>query len=164
MQWIHTHSPNKPKKKFRQTSSACQKADGSCFLGEERSADSGTHAIRGQNTARSVLCTHGAPPRQCVCIRLPALKYWELSDPLLTVLILISLWVTIVCSPIWRSGFYHSISTIMWSWWNVSEHGWAHRLHISLLHRHNNLFLIWQVPRFWWWLRVVVCIDLAGDL
>jgi hypothetical protein len=26
-QWMHTHSPNKPKK-FKQTLSACQKADG----------------------------------------------------------------------------------------------------------------------------------------
>jgi hypothetical protein len=33
-QWMHTHSPNKPKK-FKQTS-ACQKADGSCFLRWER--------------------------------------------------------------------------------------------------------------------------------
>jgi hypothetical protein len=33
-QWMHTHSPNKPKK-FKQTS-ACQKADGNCFLGQER--------------------------------------------------------------------------------------------------------------------------------
>jgi hypothetical protein len=30
-QWMHTHSPNKPKK-FKQTLSACQKAAGNCFL------------------------------------------------------------------------------------------------------------------------------------
>jgi hypothetical protein len=32
-QWMHTHSPNKPKR-FKQTS-VCQKADGNCFLGQE---------------------------------------------------------------------------------------------------------------------------------
>jgi hypothetical protein len=32
-QWMHTHPPNKPKK-FKQTSSACKKADGSCVLGQ----------------------------------------------------------------------------------------------------------------------------------
>jgi hypothetical protein len=35
-QWLHMHSPNKLKK-FKQT--ACQKADGNCFLGQKRSAD-----------------------------------------------------------------------------------------------------------------------------
>jgi hypothetical protein len=33
-QWIHTHSPNRPKK-FKQKLSACQKADDCCFLGQE---------------------------------------------------------------------------------------------------------------------------------
>jgi hypothetical protein len=37
-QWMHPHSSNKPKK-FKQTMSPCQKADGSCFLGKERSTD-----------------------------------------------------------------------------------------------------------------------------
>jgi hypothetical protein len=37
-QWIHTHSPKKPKK-FKQTSSASKKADGNCFLRQERSVD-----------------------------------------------------------------------------------------------------------------------------
>jgi hypothetical protein len=41
-QWMHTHSPNKPKK-CKQTLSACQKADGNCFLGQERCADGGIH-------------------------------------------------------------------------------------------------------------------------
>jgi hypothetical protein len=39
-QWMHTHSPIK-QKKFKQTLSACQKADGNCFLGQEKSADGG---------------------------------------------------------------------------------------------------------------------------
>jgi hypothetical protein len=34
--WMHTHSPDKPKK-FKRTLSACQKADGNCFLGQKRS-------------------------------------------------------------------------------------------------------------------------------
>jgi hypothetical protein len=53
-QWMHTHSPNKPKK-FKQTLSNCQKADDNCFLGQERSADGGSHAARGHINARSVL-------------------------------------------------------------------------------------------------------------
>jgi hypothetical protein len=36
-QWMHTHSQNKPKK-FKQTN-VCQKADGNCFLQQERGAD-----------------------------------------------------------------------------------------------------------------------------
>jgi hypothetical protein len=52
-QWMHTHSPNKPKK-FKQTS-ACQKADGICFLGQERSVDGGIHATRDHTNVRGVL-------------------------------------------------------------------------------------------------------------
>jgi hypothetical protein len=33
-QWMHTHSPNKPK-----NLNVCQKADGKCFLGQERNAE-----------------------------------------------------------------------------------------------------------------------------
>jgi hypothetical protein len=36
-QWMHTYSPNKLKK-YKQTLSAYQKADGNCFSGQERSA------------------------------------------------------------------------------------------------------------------------------
>jgi hypothetical protein len=32
---MHTHLPNKPKK-YKQTLFACQKADGNCFLGQDR--------------------------------------------------------------------------------------------------------------------------------
>jgi hypothetical protein len=53
-QWMHTHSPNKPKV-FKQTLSACQKADGNCFVRQARSADNGIHATRDQNNVRSVL-------------------------------------------------------------------------------------------------------------
>jgi hypothetical protein len=52
-QWMHIHSPNKPKK-FKETS-ACQKADDNCFLGQEMSADGGIHATRDHNNVRSVL-------------------------------------------------------------------------------------------------------------
>jgi hypothetical protein len=44
-QWMHTYLPNKTKKS-EQTLSACQKADGNCFLGHERSADGGIHSTR----------------------------------------------------------------------------------------------------------------------
>jgi hypothetical protein len=75
---MHTHSPNKPKK-FKQTS-ACQKADGNCFLGQERNVDGKIHAIRDHNNVRSVCeslkncvgplktdiqCIRNAPPWQC---------------------------------------------------------------------------------------------------
>jgi hypothetical protein len=52
-QLMHTHSPDKPKT-FKQTLSACQKADGSCFLGQKRSADGGIHATMDHNNIRSV--------------------------------------------------------------------------------------------------------------
>jgi hypothetical protein len=38
-----THSPNKPKE-FKGKMSACQKPDGNCFPGQERSADGAIHA------------------------------------------------------------------------------------------------------------------------
>jgi hypothetical protein len=41
-QWMHAHSPNK-QNKFKQTLCACQKADGNCFLGQERITDGGIH-------------------------------------------------------------------------------------------------------------------------
>jgi hypothetical protein len=53
-QWMHTHSSNKLKK-FTQTLSSCQKADGNCFLGQERSAEGGIHATRDRNNVRSAL-------------------------------------------------------------------------------------------------------------
>jgi hypothetical protein len=52
-QWMHTHSPKKPKK-FKQTS-ARKVIDGNCFLGQERSADGGIHATRDHNNITSVL-------------------------------------------------------------------------------------------------------------
>jgi hypothetical protein len=53
-QWMqNTHTPNKPIK-FKQTS-VCQKADGNCFLGQERIADGGIRATRDHNNVRSVL-------------------------------------------------------------------------------------------------------------
>jgi hypothetical protein len=52
-QWMHTHSPSKPEK-LKQTS-AYQKADGICFLGQERSSDGGIYASRDCSNIRSVL-------------------------------------------------------------------------------------------------------------
>jgi hypothetical protein len=45
----------KQAKKFKQTMSACQKADGNCFLGHEKSADGGIHTTRDHINIRSVL-------------------------------------------------------------------------------------------------------------
>jgi histone-lysine N-methyltransferase SETMAR len=42
-QWMHIHSIKKPKK-FKQTLSACQNADGNALLGQERSAIGRIHA------------------------------------------------------------------------------------------------------------------------
>jgi hypothetical protein len=42
---MHTHSPN----------AVCQKADGSCFLGQERSAGGGIHATRDHNNVTNIL-------------------------------------------------------------------------------------------------------------
>jgi hypothetical protein len=52
-QWIN-YTFTRLAEKFKQTS-VCQKADGSCFLGQERSADGGIHATRDHNNFRSVL-------------------------------------------------------------------------------------------------------------
>jgi hypothetical protein len=46
--WMYTHSPNKLKK-CRQTLSACKKAEGDCFLGQEISDDGEIHATRDHN-------------------------------------------------------------------------------------------------------------------
>jgi hypothetical protein len=43
--WMYIHSSNKP---------ACQKVDGNCFLGQERSADDGIHGTRGHNNVRGI--------------------------------------------------------------------------------------------------------------
>jgi hypothetical protein len=53
-QWMYTHPSNRPKQ-FKQTLSACYKADGNCFLGQERSGDDGIHATRDHNDVKSVL-------------------------------------------------------------------------------------------------------------
>jgi hypothetical protein len=53
-QWLHMHSPHKLKK-FKQMLSSCQKADDSCFQGQERSADGGINATMDHSNVRSVL-------------------------------------------------------------------------------------------------------------
>jgi hypothetical protein len=45
---VDAHTLTKKAENFKQMLSACQKADDSCFLGQERSADGGTHANKGQ--------------------------------------------------------------------------------------------------------------------
>jgi hypothetical protein len=52
-QWMHTHLPNKLTW-FKRTS-GYQKADGSCFLGQDRSTDGEIHARRDHSNIRNVL-------------------------------------------------------------------------------------------------------------
>jgi hypothetical protein len=61
-QWMHTHSPNKPQE-FKQTLSACEKADKNCYLGHGRSADGGIHATRDHN---NVSCALRNTKKNCV--------------------------------------------------------------------------------------------------
>jgi hypothetical protein len=51
---VDAHAFTKQAKTFRQTS-AYQKADDNCFLGQERSTDGGIHATRDHKNVRSVL-------------------------------------------------------------------------------------------------------------
>jgi hypothetical protein len=51
---MHTYSP-KRLKRFKQTLFANQKADGNCFLGQERGADGGIQATKDYNDVRSLL-------------------------------------------------------------------------------------------------------------
>jgi hypothetical protein len=51
---MHTHLTSRLKK-FKQMLSACQKADGNSFLGQEKSADCGIHATREYNNVRRIL-------------------------------------------------------------------------------------------------------------
>jgi hypothetical protein len=50
---MHTYSPHKPKT-FKQTS-ASQKADGNCFLEQDRSTDDGINATKDHSNVRSAL-------------------------------------------------------------------------------------------------------------
>jgi hypothetical protein len=148
-QWMHTHSPNK-QKKFKQTLSSCQKADGNCFLGQERSTDGGIYAkrdhdnvtsllrntkqlLRTNQKKRHIMLTSGvvlfhnnARPHTAARTRAPVVHfYWELfdrSERLTT------------CLPTWRTDWDHSASTIMRSWWKVSKRGFSHRRQTSLTH------------------------------
>jgi hypothetical protein len=65
---------------------------------------------------------------------------WELLDHPSYSLAL-SLWVTIACLPIWRTGCDHSASAIMRSWWKGSKCGWTHRRQTSLTQAYTSLFL-----------------------
>jgi hypothetical protein len=43
---------------FEQTLSACQKADGNCFLGQERGADGGIHATMDHKLSHKSIAKH----------------------------------------------------------------------------------------------------------
>jgi hypothetical protein len=72
-----------------------------------------------------------------VCIRLLTLEHcWRIS----TGSCLILFWVSTTCLPTWRTGWDHSDSTIMRSWWKVSKRGWAHTQQTSLTKAYKNVF------------------------
>jgi hypothetical protein len=50
-----THFPQRGRKKLKQTSSACQKADGNCFLWQGKECCGEIHATRDHNNVRSVM-------------------------------------------------------------------------------------------------------------
>jgi hypothetical protein len=54
-QWMHTHSPDKPKKFKQMSTRKLISADGNCFLAQERSADGGIHATRDQSNVTCVV-------------------------------------------------------------------------------------------------------------
>jgi hypothetical protein len=56
---VDAHTFTKQAENFKQTLSACQKADGNYFLEQETSADGGIHATRDHNNVRSGLLTSG---------------------------------------------------------------------------------------------------------
>jgi hypothetical protein len=68
--WMYTHSPNNPRK-FKQTLSACQKADGNCFLAQESCSEGVIHAtvdysnvrivFRNNNTKKMHMACHSEP-------------------------------------------------------------------------------------------------------
>jgi hypothetical protein len=147
---MHTHSPNKPNK-FKQTLSACRKADGNSFLGQERSSDGRIHVKRDHNVT-SVLWntktfigpfrTKGVEywhPVQCFSITMAvhiwvqllahdhcySISIWSSLTIVLTTLT--SLRATSTCLPTWRTGWGHSASTETRSFWKVSKRGSAHR-------------------------------------
>jgi hypothetical protein len=143
---MHTHSPDKPKK-FKEMF-ACRKAHGSCFLWQESSVDGEIHVTRGHNNVKKYITKQqkawnagiwcSVPPWLHICIQLLTLEHcwsiltWSCLTTLLTALI--SLWATAICLPTWRSGWDHSASAIMKSWWKMSKHGWAHRWQTYLTH------------------------------
>jgi hypothetical protein len=54
MQWMDTISPNKLK--ILKQTSACQKAEGNCFLGQEMSSDSGVYPTRDHDNVIALHC------------------------------------------------------------------------------------------------------------
>jgi hypothetical protein len=67
--------------------------------------------------------------------------------------VLISLRMTAAYSPTW-TGYDHSASTIIRSWWKVSKCGWAHRRQTSLTQTYKNLFLD-KTEDLWMWDEMV---------
>jgi hypothetical protein len=95
--WMHTFT-RQPEKV--QTNVICQKADGNCFLRQERSTDGGIHATGDHSNVRSVLqnaekLCRAIQNQRFIHIQLPTLEHcWNISTgscltTLLTTLILL---------------------------------------------------------------------------
>jgi hypothetical protein len=150
-QWIHTHSPNKPKK-FTQMVSVRQKD----VTGQERSADGGIHATKDHNVTSVLrntkkLCRaiqnkrHGVFLHESLHLHAAACTWallqhfnWELFDdpPYSPYLALSDCHLFTYMKNCLRSQHYN----IMRSWWKASKHGFAHRQQTSLAQVYKNLF------------------------
>jgi hypothetical protein len=147
-QCMHTHSPKMPNS-FKEPLSV-RKLMCSCFLGEEKRADGGIHAIRDHNNVRSVLrnttklsgmLTSGEVlPHDN---ELFALVHCFPTGSCLTILST----TTITCLPILRSRCDHSASTMMN--WKALKSCCAHRRQTLLTQAYTrkHVFPI-QVPQF----------------
>jgi hypothetical protein len=92
-----------------------------------------------------------------VCIQLLALEHsWSISTGnCLTTLLeaLISLRATTNCLQTWSTGWDHSASTTMRSWWKMSKCGWAHGQQTSLAQTYKTYSFIRKLPQFQQWLH-----------
>jgi hypothetical protein len=88
-------------------------------------------------TCGVVLLHENAPLHTAACTRalLEHLK-WELFDhpPYSPDT------ATTTSLPIWRTGWDHSTSAVIRSWWKVWKCGWAHKQQTSLTQAYGNLF------------------------
>jgi hypothetical protein len=74
-QWMRTYSPNKPRK-FKQTLSACKKANGNCFLGQERVLVV-EFMQQGITITSEMYCETLKKPKSIVPLRIQIVECWH---------------------------------------------------------------------------------------